>query len=265
MTSESGFSGKRLRKFREDKKLTRAAVARRAGVDAEEIEQIETGALDPVLGRLLRIAEAIEVPLADLFSLPPAATEVTIHITPTDAAASGAAVHIIPVPIVLGEIAAGNARIVDDAILGWLVLLKEEFGRQSSNLAAVRIVGKSMEPELPGGCVAVVDRNDRVITSEGIYAVRDPDGGCTVKRIEVLDAEHAALIPSNRSEFKVEFIKLELGESIADRTIGRVIWIGQSFASGTQAAENSPPYGRADLGLAKDFPQPPPEDSQNSF
>ena len=104
MTSESGFSGKRLRKFREDKKLTRAAVARRAGVDAEEIEQIETGALDPVLGRLLRIAEAIEVPLADLFSLPPAATEVTIHITPTDAAASGAAVHIIPVPIVPGFI-----------------------------------------------------------------------------------------------------------------------------------------------------------------
>ena len=130
MTSESSFSGQRLRKFREDKKLTRAAVARRAGVDAEEIEQIETGALDPVLGRLLRIAEAIEVPLADLFSLPPAATEVTIHITPTDAAASGAAVHIIPVPIVLGEIAAGNARIVDDAIwAGWFFRRRNSAGK----------------------------------------------------------------------------------------------------------------------------------------
>ncbi len=122
-----------------------------------------------------------------------------------------------------------------------------------------------MEPELSDDSVAVVDRNDRVVTSDAIFAIRDIDGGCTVKRVEVLDADHVALIPSNRSKFKMELLKLEPGESVMNRIIGRVICVGQSFIGGTEAAENSPPYGRPDVGLAKDLPSPPPKNPEDSF
>ncbi len=265
MSSDNGFSGQRLRRIREGKKLTRAAVARNAGVDSVEIEQIESGEIDPTLGQLGRIAAAMEVSLADLLFLPPAPIECTVHLAKGEGPAHQAASGLIPVPIVSGEIAAGNARIVEDAILGWLFLPKEEFGRRSANLVAVQVYGRSMEPEIPDGCVAVVDRNDRVTMPEGIYAIRDLDGGCTVKRIEILDADHVALIPSNRSEFKVDFLKLEPGESVGDRIIGRVIWVGRSFISGTKAAENAPPYGLPDVGLAKDLPPSPPKGPEKSF
>ncbi len=172
---------------------------------------------------------------------------------------------MIPVPVVSGNIAAGNARIVDDSIMSWLFLPKEEFARRSSNLVAVQLFGRSMEPEISDRSVAVIDRNDRVVTSDAIFAIRDIDGGCTVKRVEVLDADHVALIPSNRSQFKVEFLKLEPGESVTDRIIGRVVWVGQSFIRGTEAAEDSPPYGRPDVGLAKDIPPPPPKNPEDSF
>ena len=128
-------------------------------------------------------------------------------------------------------------------MLGWLMLPREEFGRREGYLVAVRILGRSMEPELPDGCIAVVDRADHSVVSEGIYALRDPEGGCTVKRVELLDPRYVALVPANRAEFKVEFWKFERGESLADRLIGRVVWAGFSFLEVQQAAERQPPYG----------------------
>ncbi|MDP6279812.1 MAG: LexA family transcriptional regulator [Nitrospinota bacterium] len=201
MPSDKGFTGKRLRRLREGKNLTRAAVARKAGIDADEIEQIESGGIDPTLGALQRIADSMEVSLADLLSLPPSSIACEMRLVSENESAHQAAGELIPVPVVSGNIAAGNARIVDDAIMVWLFLPKEEFARHSSNLVAVRISGRSMEPELSDDSVAVVDRNDRVVTSDAIFAIRDIDGGCTVKRVEVLDADHVALIPSNRSKF----------------------------------------------------------------
>ncbi|MBT3435092.1 MAG: helix-turn-helix domain-containing protein [Nitrospinaceae bacterium] len=254
MSSSIKFSGKRLRGIREEKKLTRAAVAAATGLAPEDIDKIESSELDPTIGQLHQITEALEISLADLLSLPPIPLECRISLTSgEDAAARQAASRLIPVPVVSGEIAAGNARIVDDAILGWLFLPAEEFTQRSSNLVAVKVSGQSMEPDLADGCVAVVDRNDRVIMPDSIFAVRDMDGGCTVKYIEVLDPGHIALIPANRQAFKVEFMKLQPGESFSDRVIGRVIWAGQSFISGNEAAENSPPYGHNDLGRASDL------------
>ncbi len=259
MASDSLFTGNKLRRLREKKKMSRAAASRASGVEAADIERIETEELDPTFGQLRRLASALEVSLEELLSLPPSPLACEIRLTSGGEAASKAAGSVTPVPVVSGEIAAGNARIVDEAILGWLFLPREEFGRRSANLVAVQIYGASMEPDLPDGCVAVIDRNDRAITPDGIFALRDQDGGCTVKRVEVLDEEHVALIPSNRSEFKVEFWKLPAGESLGDRTIGRVVWVGYNFAARGEAAERSPLYGRPDIGLAKDLPPPSPK------
>lgn len=152
--------------------------------------------------------------------------------------------------------AGGNARIVEENIVDWLFLPKEEFGRKSGDLIAVRVYGNSMAPEIPNGAIVAVDRNSREIRSESIYALRDSDGGCSVKRVEILDPEHVALVPSNRIESKVEFWKLEAGETIEYRVIGKVVWVGLNLLEIEEAAESPPPYGKKTIGLAQDLPHP---------
>ncbi len=265
MSSQASFAGNRLRRIREGRKLTKSTLARKAGIASEVLEKIETEEIDPTIGQLHCIAEAMDITLSDLLAIPPAPIDCRIHLNTSSENAAPAVSTLIPVPIVSGSIAAGNARIVDESILGWIFLLKDEFGSRSGNLVAVQIYGRSMDPELPDGCVAVIDRNDRVITSESIFALRDLDGGCTVKRIEVLDASYMALVPSNRREFKVEFWRLDRGESILDRIIGRVVWAGFNFLNAQEAAERSPLYGRQDIGLAKNLPRPPQKKPDDPF
>ena len=101
---------------------------------------------------------------------------------------------------------------------------------------AVKGSGRSMESDLAAGGVAVLDRNDRVIMPDSIFAIRDFDGGSTVKYIKILDPEHFAYIPANSKAFKMEFMKLLAVESIGDRITGRLILAGQSFISGREAA-----------------------------
>ncbi|MFF3159138.1 helix-turn-helix transcriptional regulator [Streptomyces sp. NPDC057910] len=58
--------GTRIRAGRLNADLTQMALAERTGVDHKTIHRIEYAQSDPSLGLLLRIADAIGVPLADL-------------------------------------------------------------------------------------------------------------------------------------------------------------------------------------------------------
>lgn len=240
--------GERLRRLRERKGLSRAAAAREAGLPEDALARFEAGESDPTLGQLRRLADALASSLAEILALPPAPLVCDLRLHSESGTAGRRIAEFIPVPLVSGEAAGGNARLVDESVLGWLFLPRREFGRREGNLVAVRIMGRSMEPELPDGCIAVVDRGERAVTGEGIYALRDQEGGCTVKRVEVLDPRYVALVPTNRGEYKVEFWKFGRGESLEDRLIGRVVWAGFSFLEASQAAERQPPYGAGAAG-----------------
>ena len=180
--------GARLRHFRERKKLTKAAVAQKTGIDLDELNQIEAENTGPITGQIKRIAESIEITLLDLFALPP--TSFACHIrllAQSGDEVSPASFDAIPAPLVSGKVAGGNAWIVEENIVDCLFLPKEEFGRKSGDLIAVRVYGNSMAPETPNGAIVAMDRNSREIRPESIYALRDPDGGCSVKRVEILD------------------------------------------------------------------------------
>lgn len=60
--------GTRIRAGRLDAHLTQMALAERVDVDHKTIHRIEYAMADPSLGLLLRIADAIDVPLSDLVS-----------------------------------------------------------------------------------------------------------------------------------------------------------------------------------------------------
>ncbi|MBT2366281.1 helix-turn-helix transcriptional regulator [Streptomyces sp. ISL-10] len=58
--------GDRIRAARLYANLTQQAVAERSGMDRSGFQKIEHGTVSPTLDSLLRIADAIGVPLADL-------------------------------------------------------------------------------------------------------------------------------------------------------------------------------------------------------
>jgi transcriptional regulator with XRE-family HTH domain len=58
--------GRRIRDARLRANLTQQAVAERAGMDRASYQKVEYGAVSPMLDSLLRISDAIGVPLADL-------------------------------------------------------------------------------------------------------------------------------------------------------------------------------------------------------
>jgi transcriptional regulator with XRE-family HTH domain len=58
--------GTRIRTRRLHKGLTQEQLAERAGIDRSTIQRIEGGLNDPRHSHLLRIANALDIPLADL-------------------------------------------------------------------------------------------------------------------------------------------------------------------------------------------------------
>lgn len=60
--------GRRLRSLRQQRVLTQAQVAERAGLDVNYISQIERGRRDPSLSSLSALAKAFGLSLADLFA-----------------------------------------------------------------------------------------------------------------------------------------------------------------------------------------------------
>ncbi|WP_435643340.1 helix-turn-helix domain-containing protein [Streptomyces sp. H49] len=58
--------GEQIRRVREDRGLTQLNVCGRSGIDVATYSRIEQGHASPRLDTLIRIADAIGVPLADL-------------------------------------------------------------------------------------------------------------------------------------------------------------------------------------------------------
>lgn len=58
--------GEQIRRVREARNLTQVEVCGRSGIDVATYSRIEQGHASPLLDTLIRIADAIGVPLADL-------------------------------------------------------------------------------------------------------------------------------------------------------------------------------------------------------
>jgi transcriptional regulator with XRE-family HTH domain len=60
--------GGRLRQVREGRGVSQRELARRSGISNATISQIESGAVNPSVGALKRILDAIPMPMADFFA-----------------------------------------------------------------------------------------------------------------------------------------------------------------------------------------------------
>jgi transcriptional regulator with XRE-family HTH domain len=66
MTPTPRQMGKTLKKLRTAKKLSQAALAKRAGLSREYVNKIEAGRYDPPLSTLNSLAKALGVPVTEL-------------------------------------------------------------------------------------------------------------------------------------------------------------------------------------------------------
>ena len=66
MTPTSRQVGMRLRKIRQAKKISQAALAKQAGFTREYVNKIEAGRYDPPLSTLNNLARALKVSVAEL-------------------------------------------------------------------------------------------------------------------------------------------------------------------------------------------------------
>lgn len=61
--------GEKVRKLREQKKMSQLALAQKAKLDLTTINEIESGNRDPMLRTIWKISNALEVKLTQLFDL----------------------------------------------------------------------------------------------------------------------------------------------------------------------------------------------------
>lgn len=184
---------------------------------------------------LIKIAEALGVPLADLIGEeePEKVLQPIIVVCGAEYEVKPEAIadEYLAVPLVEGRIAAGYAGVIPgDYVQSLVWVYRPEIGRrQQHNLRAVKlgIDQHSMVPTIRPGDIVIIDPEDREITHRGIYAVRlDSEGGCAIKRVQKGD-NFVILFSDNPDPL---YAPMVIPEDRADNLlIGRVIWSWTSW------------------------------------
>ena len=129
------------------------------------------------------------------------------------------------VPLVEDRIAAGQGRIMEDHVGGLVWVYKPEIGNRR-NLVAVKLApdAESMQPTLHPGDIVIVDRDDKVITQQGIYAVRATEDHLAIKRITL--SKNRFWLASDNPRWPPQISEFDSSEKLI---IGRVVWSWTSW------------------------------------
>lgn len=123
----------------------------------------------------------------------------------------------ISIPLTDSAIAAGQPIIQENNVEDYVLLHIRAAGKRS-NLVASRVDGQSMEPMLHSGDIIVIDRNDKTIARNKMYAVFYEEG-LTAKYLERQE-DWLILRPINPNS-QVQIIRLsEQPDPIVGRIIG---------------------------------------------
>ena len=122
----------------------------------------------------------------------------------------------VSIPLTESSIAAGQPIIQADKIEDYVLLHIRAAGKRN-NLVASRVDGDSMEPMLHSGDIVVIDRDDKRILKNRIYAIFYEEG-LTAKYVE-RKKELLILRPINPT-FDVQIIELQ---EHPDPIVGRII------------------------------------------
>lgn len=142
------------------------------------------------------------------------------------------------IPVVSGEVAAGEGLLPEDGIDSWMILSTVEPAvRRSSNLLAVRVGRRqrSMLPLIHPGATVLVDCDDRQPTGESsIYLVRDPHDGRALKKVMVFTRhgeEFVTFYSLNAEEFPpfTYSVEKDFDGNLRHAIVGKVVWLWQDL------------------------------------
>ncbi|MFN3288307.1 MAG: XRE family transcriptional regulator [Sphingomonadaceae bacterium] len=192
-------------------------VAGRAGMPRATLQSILKGDSDPGFTRIARLADALGVSLDQLAFGEDGADR---HDGPSPG-------DIALVPYWDLAISAGDGRdLFEGPPAKWMPFRRDFISRRfggAERLAMLRVEGDSMEPELRGGDVVMIDRAQRE-PREGLFAVRLGDQAM-IKRLRLTGPARIELVSANPI---YPPIPVDLAaEADGFRCLSRAVWIGR--------------------------------------
>lgn len=140
--------------------------------------------------------------------------------------------NFLLIPQVSGRIVANYARgIPPFDIKGWvcLYLTPQIRSRQYHDLLAVQVGrnDRSMEPAIKGGDTVIIDPQDKILVSKGIYAFRKYGGEeCNIRR--VYKGNNTVALGPDNLDYTPFILTPEEAENVF---IGRVLWSWTNWVS----------------------------------
>jgi repressor LexA len=206
--------------FRKNKGWSRVQLAEKMGLSMTVYDLIENGAWPLSTKEISALARALDVlpqyffiteqqhaPVPELKVFKSTSSRTTPKISAED---------YVSIPLTDSFIAAGQPIIQEDNVEDYVLLHIRAAGKRS-NLVASRVDGQSMEPMLHSGDIVVIDRDDKSIQKNKIFAIYYQEG-LTAKYLEV-HKELLILRPINPiSEVQI----INLAEE-PDPIVGRII------------------------------------------
>lgn len=214
------------------------ALSRKAGVPPSTLATYLSGEAEPKALRLARLAKAGNVTIHWLATGEGPMEEghhvgepvVAYGVRPEAIAALGELRDFVLVPRYDIEASAGPGRAVQrESEVGRVAFRKDWLrGRGVDPVDAniIRIVGDSMEPEIPDGALVLVDTAQERLGPDGIYVLL-LDGDVVAKRLQRDLATGGVIVHSENRRYSDQTLTAEQAENL--HIIGRVIWIAKEI------------------------------------
>lgn len=208
-----------LKKFREQKGLTKSELAKRVGVSDVTIGYWESGKNEPRMGKVELIAGVLGVSIDDLLF---GGTSFAVPIIAKKLAAKGESGHL---PL-YGSIAAGlplEMVPVDD-----YVEVPKTIADRYPGAFLLRVNGDSMNKIVPNGAYAVIIPCDEINNGE-IAAVAVNGNDATLKRFYRLNNSIALEPDSYNPEHVAKLYDMNIEDASTLKVIGKMVWFMSPF------------------------------------
>lgn len=220
-----------IREMRSAMNLSAEQLAERVGTSQQQISRLEKGERRLTEEWMRRIAQALHCSPTDLLDCSPEQVSGATDL-PRDNIQSGLGTPPVPaiddfarIPRYDAAASAGPGSIVDPnaEVLGYYLFERQWLDAItracSESLAVIRVAGDSMETTLADGDWILIDRSQRRLNHEGVYAIQVGDM-VWIKRITINLKSQLVQVISDNPHYPLQ----ELPEESLS-VIGRAVWI----------------------------------------
>jgi SOS-response transcriptional repressor LexA len=221
LTPINQIVGNKLKKYRKDKNWSIEEFGRHLSMIPQVLKYYENGSWPITSDLLSNLSEKMKIPPYELIkeeiSVPVQTPELKVfQPTSMSTAPSIKSEDYVSIPLTNSSIAAGQPIIQENNIEDYVLLHIRAAGKRK-NLVASRVDGESMEPMLHSGDIVVIDREDKKLTKNRIFAIFH-EGGLTAKYLE--QQQNLLILRPINPLSQVQIINLDENQN---PIVGRVI------------------------------------------